>query len=382
MRRRRGALATARNRSRRPSSASSSPPQAASYFRETVARAHGRIGTGFIGTPALLPALVKIGEPDLAAAVFLQEGLPGWLFQVKMGATTIWERWNALDENGKSFDPQMNSYNHYAYGAVCQWLFEGVAGFRPDPEKPAFANVIFEPTLKVLSREGGAVQFDLEKFIWLGTPVQEPQVMMVSRDAPATTLEQMKTTKVVFGSSGVGTDNYTLPQVVNKIWGTRNEVVLGYKGPTDIFLALERGEVQGVSAAMSTLLVNRSEWLRDGRVALLMQFGLGRARELPDLPTAIELAPNEESRDMLRFIGAKFALARPFVLPPETPPARVKILREAYEATLKDPDFLADARKIGLEIAPIDGDAMTKMIHAIQTTPAATIGRLRAIINP
>ena len=120
---------------------------AKAYFRETVARAHGRIGTGFIGTPALLPALVKIGEPDLAAAVFLQEGLPGWLFQVKMGATTIWERWNALDENGKSFDPQMNSYNHYAYGAVCQWLFEGVAGFRPDPEKPAFANVIFEPTI-------------------------------------------------------------------------------------------------------------------------------------------------------------------------------------------------------------------------------------------
>ena len=117
------------------------------YFKETVARAHGRIGTGFIGTPALLPALVKIGEPDLAAAVFLQEGLPGWLFQVKMGATTIWERWNALNENGVAFDPQMNSYNHYAYGAVCQWLLEGVAGFRPDPEKPAFAHVIFEPTI-------------------------------------------------------------------------------------------------------------------------------------------------------------------------------------------------------------------------------------------
>jgi alpha-L-rhamnosidase len=117
------------------------------YFKETVARAHGRIGTGFIGTPALLPALVKIGEPQLAAAVFLQEGLPGWLFQVKMGATTIWERWNALNENGVAFDPQMNSYNHYAYGAVCQWLLEGVAGFRPDPEQPAFANVIFEPTI-------------------------------------------------------------------------------------------------------------------------------------------------------------------------------------------------------------------------------------------
>jgi len=117
------------------------------YFKETVARAHGRIGTGFIGTPALLPALVKIGEPNLAAAVFLQEGLPGWLFQVKMGATTIWERWNALNEDGVAFDPQMNSYNHYAYGAVCQWLIEAVAGFRPDPEAPGFAHIIFEPLI-------------------------------------------------------------------------------------------------------------------------------------------------------------------------------------------------------------------------------------------
>lgn len=127
------------------------PPEhyeaAKGYFKETVARAHGRIGTGFIGTPALLPALVKIGEADLAGSVFLQEGLPGWLFQVKMGATTIWERWNALNEDGVAFDPQMNSYNHYAYGAVCQWLLEGVAGFRPDPALPAFKHIFFEPTI-------------------------------------------------------------------------------------------------------------------------------------------------------------------------------------------------------------------------------------------
>jgi alpha-L-rhamnosidase len=117
------------------------------YFKETIARARGHLGTGFIGTPALLPALCKIGEPGLAAKVFLKEGLPGWLFQVKMGATTIWERWNALNEDGKAFDPQMNSYNHYAYGAVCQWLLEGVAGFRPDPDQPGFKHIIFEPVI-------------------------------------------------------------------------------------------------------------------------------------------------------------------------------------------------------------------------------------------
>lgn len=117
------------------------------YFKATIARADGRIGTGFIGTPALLPALVKIGEIGLATDVFLQEEVPGWLYQVKMGATTIWERWDAIQPDGSIYNPQMNSYNHYAYGAVCQWLLEGVAGFRPDETDPGFATVLFEPTI-------------------------------------------------------------------------------------------------------------------------------------------------------------------------------------------------------------------------------------------
>lgn len=117
------------------------------YFKNAIARTGGRIGTGFIGTPALLPALVKIGEPGLAAEMFLQEGLPGWLYQVRMGATTIWERWDAIQPDGSLYNPQMNSYNHYAYGAVCQWLLEAVAGFRPDPDDPGFGTVVFEPVI-------------------------------------------------------------------------------------------------------------------------------------------------------------------------------------------------------------------------------------------
>ncbi|WEK06715.1 MAG: family 78 glycoside hydrolase catalytic domain [Candidatus Devosia phytovorans] len=115
------------------------------YFKGTIDRADRRIGTGFIGTPALLPALVKVGEWGLVSDVFLQEEVPGWLYQVKMGATTIWERWDAIQADGSIYNPQMNSYNHYAYGAVCQWLLEGVAGFRPDEKDPAFKTVIFEP---------------------------------------------------------------------------------------------------------------------------------------------------------------------------------------------------------------------------------------------
>ena len=118
---------------------------AKAYFRKIVEDADGLIGTGFIGTPALLPALTKLGLDDLAEKLFLNRNVPGWLYQVDRGATTIWERWDALAPDGTIYDPDMNSYNHYAYGAVCQWLFESVAGVAPDPAHPGFDGVLIDP---------------------------------------------------------------------------------------------------------------------------------------------------------------------------------------------------------------------------------------------
>ena len=243
-------------------------------------------------------------------------------------------------------------------------------------------NIIFEPTLKLLSREGGNILFDLDKLIWIGNPVQEPQIMMVWGTAPVTTLAQMKSTPLIFGATAAGADNFMLPQLVNRIWGTQNKIITGYKSPTDIFLAVERGEAHGVSAALSTLMVNRGEWVREKKVALLMQFGFERASELPDLPTAIEQAPSSEAADMLRFIATKFTLARPFMLPPDTPADRVKALRQAFDALMKDEAFLADAKRVGIEINPLDGETTTKLIQQIQATPPALVERLRAVINP
>ena len=94
---------------------------AKAYFRKVVEDANALIGTGFIGTPALLPALTKLGMTDLVEKLFLNRQVPSWLYQVEHGATTIWERWDALALDGTIYDPDMNSYNHYAYGAVCQW---------------------------------------------------------------------------------------------------------------------------------------------------------------------------------------------------------------------------------------------------------------------
>ncbi|APO78486.1 alpha-L-rhamnosidase domain-containing protein (plasmid) [Rhizobium etli 8C-3] len=115
------------------------------HFRQVIIDADYKIGTGFIGTPALLPALTKLGMDDLAEKVFLQEEVPGWLYQVSRGATTIWERWDSMAPDGTIYEPDMNSYNHYAYGAVCQWLFESVAGISPSPRAPGFSEVIIDP---------------------------------------------------------------------------------------------------------------------------------------------------------------------------------------------------------------------------------------------
>ncbi len=117
------------------------------YFRRVAEETDGVIGTGFIGTPALLPALTRLGMLDLAEKMFLNRKVPGWLYQVERGATSIWERWDALAEDGTIYDPDMNSYNHYAYGAVCQWLFEDVAGIRPLEDKPGFEEIEFDPAI-------------------------------------------------------------------------------------------------------------------------------------------------------------------------------------------------------------------------------------------
>ncbi len=120
---------------------------AKAYFRRVVDEADGLIGTGFIGTPALLPALTKLGMTDLAEKIFLNRRVPGWLYQVERGATSIWERWDSIGEDGTIYDPDMNSYNHYAYGAVCQWLFEAVAGVAPSAERPGFDEVLIDPQI-------------------------------------------------------------------------------------------------------------------------------------------------------------------------------------------------------------------------------------------
>jgi tripartite-type tricarboxylate transporter receptor subunit TctC len=242
------------------------------------------------------------------------------------------------------------------------------------------SNVPLEPRLKLLSPDGGNVKFDLSKFAWLGTPLQEPQVTWVWHDAPATNVDDLKLNPVLMGATAASADNAILPLVVNKLLGTKMKVATGYQGQNEINLAAERGEVQGNNTGLSNLTVNKADWLRDHKVRILLQFGVDRLPQLPDVPTVIELTPNEADRAALRFYTIKFNMARPILIPPGVPADRVAALQAAFEATMTDPLYLNDAKSIGLDTNWLGAKALADQAHAIADTPQAVVDHLHELL--
>jgi len=171
-----------------------------------------------------------------------------------------------------------------------------------------------------------------------------------------------------------------LPSLANALLGTRMQVVTGYQGQNEINIAAERGEVQGNNTGVSNLTVNRADWLRDNKVRILLQYGGERLAPLKDVPTAVELAGSEADRAALRFYALKFNMARPLFLPPDVPADRVAALQAAFAATMQDPQYLADAKRIGLDTNWLGGDDVAKLIRQVQDTPQPVIDRLRELL--
>ena len=241
-------------------------------------------------------------------------------------------------------------------------------------------SIPLEPRLKVLTRQGSTAQFDLEKMAWIGSPVREPHLLW-SWSSAARTVEDMRHNKVIIGSNGVGGDNYIMPFLANKLLGTKAVLVAGYPGTNDTFLAVERGEVHGGGTSLLNLMANRPEWFRDGRASVIINFGTQRLPELPQVPTAVELAQSEADKDLFRFLAMKFEMARPLALPPGVPTERVKILQDAFDATMRDPDYIAEAKRIGLDVSPLRGTEIVKLIRDIGATPEPVVQRLRELLG-
>ncbi|MDB5509888.1 MAG: tripartite tricarboxylate transporter family receptor [Hyphomicrobiales bacterium] len=244
------------------------------------------------------------------------------------------------------------------------------------------SNIALERPLKMLSKGGGHVGFDVSKLQWIGSPLQQPHVLWVWHEAPARNAEDLRKNEVLIGTTGAGGDNFMVPTLMNRILGTKMKIVSGYEGQSDIFIAAERGEIHGNSAVLPNLTSAKPDWYRDKKVRVLVQFGVNRQPALPDIPTAIELASDPDDREMLRFYALKFSMAYPFVVAPETPADRVAALRDAFDATMKDPEFLGEAKRLGLDIDPFTGAQMAQLIQDIDAAPRRIVDRVADIIMP
>lgn len=240
--------------------------------------------------------------------------------------------------------------------------------------------IVLEPRLKLLSREGGATNFNVRKMIFVGSPTQQPQILWVWHKSAFNGINDLRDKKAIVGATSFGGDNYVLPFMSNALLGTKFNIVTGYKAVNDVFLAGERGELDGGTVNYSSL-AGKSDWVRDNKARVLIQYGSDRIRELPDVPTAIELASDDNIKQALRTYAVKFKAAYPFMLPPEVPKDRVETLRTAFMETMKDPRFIEDSRRIGVEVDPVSGQAIADLVNEIDKVPQNVIDLLAKAIN-
>jgi tripartite-type tricarboxylate transporter receptor subunit TctC len=229
----------------------------------------------------------------------------------------------------------------------------------------------------------GDKQLDLDttKLIYVGNPNADNNTTATWYTSGIKTIDDAKTRLVVMGATG-GSTSSQYPKAMNALIGTKFKIVIGYPGGNDINLAMEKGEVDGRgSNAWGAWKATRPDWLRDKKINILVQIGLTKAPDLPDVPLLIDLAANDEDRAIFKLLSASSTIGRPVFTSPGVPPERVKALRDAFDTMVKDPVFLAEADKEHFDINPVAGVQMQRIVADIVATPRPIADRLLQIIG-
>jgi len=224
-------------------------------------------------------------------------------------------------------------------------------------------------------------RYDARRFNWIGRVASYTGVMFVMSRTGVKAADDLRRARVVAGSWGNATDSFVTPTLLNALAGTAFKIVTGYRGAADVDLAIERGEADARVASWTALKTTRGEWLNDGRIVVPFQTGLARHPDLPQLPLMSELALSDDGRRILEFMNSDSSVGWNVVVPPEVPADRIGLLRTAFDATMKDADFLADAARQGLEIAPGNGDEIAGVVAHTLATPPEVVARLEAIVG-
>jgi tripartite-type tricarboxylate transporter receptor subunit TctC len=225
------------------------------------------------------------------------------------------------------------------------------------------------------------IEFDTRAFAWIGNTTSSPNVMATWHTSRVKSVEDAKNRSVIVGAP-MGTAGVLYGEIMNSLVGTKLKIVTGYPGGNEVNLAMERGEVDGrASYSWASWKANQPEWLADHKINILMQVGLKRAPDLPDVPLLIELATTDADRKVMTFLSADTAIARSLVTTPGVPPERLEALRRAFDAVVKDPEFLADAEKSKIDISPTSGEEAQQVADSIVNTPPEVLDRARALLG-
>jgi tripartite-type tricarboxylate transporter receptor subunit TctC len=236
------------------------------------------------------------------------------------------------------------------------------------------------PTAPLLNP--AAAHFDASKLIWIGSTNREPYVTYVWHTAPVQSLGELLKRQLVVGATTPGTTMVDFPRLTNAILGTRFKIVPGYRSTPQLNQAMERGETEGVGAlGWAAVKAQVPQWITQKKIKVIAQFGFEPSAELADVPLMLGLAKAERDRQALAMLFARTEYGRPYFLPPGVPPQRIAALRRAFDATMKDEGFIADAAKIGLKPDPMTGEALQAMIAKLAETPPDIVARVRAALD-
>lgn len=236
---------------------------------------------------------------------------------------------------------------------------------------------------QILGRTG--IEFDARKFEWIGAPAKLEAVCAFTKASGITSVESWKVSKtpVKLGATGPGSETYDVPKILEVALELPTRIVSGYKGTADIRLAVEGGELAGTCWGWEVMKVQWRKALNAGDAAVVLQAVPKHHPDLPKVPLAIASAKTEEARRLIEVgIHDQSAVLRPYALPPGTPKDRVKILRQAFEDTMKDPDFLAEGRKATLAIDPLTGEEFERIVARLFKLEPGLVAKLKEVLLP
>jgi tripartite-type tricarboxylate transporter receptor subunit TctC len=221
-------------------------------------------------------------------------------------------------------------------------------------------------------------QYDANKFSWIGSMTTSPLTFTTWHTSGVRTIEDARRRELVVAASNKGAITYTFPRMLNEFLGTKLKIVSGYQGNSTMVMAMERGEVDGVTNSWDSWKSLNPAWLAEKKINLLVQTE-PKAKDL-DVPSVQELAKNEDDRKVIQLIISGDALGKPMATSPNVPADRVKALRDAFVATVKDPEFLKAAAAARIEVSPIAGVQLQGTVESVLATPKNLAARAKAII--